>query len=92
MNIGPTKGCGRETFAALKSVPSLQAMYQVHRNIRTGPQGNAPDEQIANRDEKCAAGYIKLSVAPDGDSAPLERRTRARRRASSSRSWTAICS
>ena len=68
MNIGPTKGCGPETFAALKSVPSLQAMYQVHRNLRTGPQGNAPDEQIANRDEKCAAGYIKLSVAPDGDS------------------------
>ena len=31
---GTKKGCGSETFATLKSIPSIQAMYQIHRNLR----------------------------------------------------------
>jgi beta-lactamase superfamily II metal-dependent hydrolase len=68
MNNGHTKGCAPEVFANLKETPSIQAVYQVHKNERPdGRVNNAPDEYIANHDfENCQAHYIKLSVAPDG--------------------------
>ncbi len=67
MNNGPKKGTAASTIAALKSSPGLQAMYQVHKNIRPdGTENNTADEFIANTDEKCAANCIKLTVAPDG--------------------------
>ena len=66
MNNGTTKGCLPEVFANLKDTPSLEAVYQVHKNLRAdGATNNVPDEYIANREEKCQANYIKLSVAPD---------------------------
>ena len=66
MNNGTTKGCLPEVFANLKDTPSLEAVYQVHKNLRPdGATNNVPDEYIANREEKCQANYIKLSVAPD---------------------------
>jgi hypothetical protein len=53
----------------LKSSPGIQAMYQLHRNVRAdGDVNNTAPEFIANAEEKCAANYIKLSVAPDGRS------------------------
>ncbi len=66
MNNGTTKGCERETFATLKGTPSIQAMYQVHKNLRADKANNTADEFIANLVEKCDANYIKLSVAPSG--------------------------
>ncbi len=66
MNNGPTKGCEKETFATLKDTSSIQAMYQVHKNLRADRANNTADEFIANLEEKCAANYIKLSVAPSG--------------------------
>jgi beta-lactamase superfamily II metal-dependent hydrolase len=67
MNNGPKKGCEPETFAALKATPSLQAMYQVHRNVRK-EEHNTDDDFVANREEKCGADWIKLSVDPSGRS------------------------
>ena len=72
MNNGVTKGCEPETFAALKRRPSIQAIYQVHRNRRPdGAQQHAAESYIANDAEECQANYIKLSVAPDGKSYTL---------------------
>ncbi len=69
MNNGTTKGCAPEVFANLKEQKSLEALYQVHKNLRPdGSVNNVPDEYIANKDEKCKANYIKLSVDPDGKS------------------------
>ena len=70
MNNGVTKGCAPEVFATLTSTPSIQAMYQVHKNMRPdGQVNNAPDEFIANRKaDACEANFIKLSVAPSGKS------------------------
>ena len=67
MNNGTTKGCLPEVFANLKETKSLEALYQVHKNLRPdGATSNAPDEYIANKEEQCKGHYIKLSVAPDG--------------------------
>jgi hypothetical protein len=66
MNNGPKKGTAAATLATLKSSPGLQAMYQVHKNIRPDIENNTADELIANLEENCAANYIKLTVAPDG--------------------------
>lgn len=69
MNNGTTKGCGPETFATLKATPSLQAMYQVHRNLRPdGAENNTVNAHIANLEQNCAANFVKMSVAPDGRS------------------------
>jgi competence protein ComEC len=66
MNNGPKKGTSATAVNALKTSPGIQAMYQVHKNVRPDVENNTADEFIANADEKCAANYIKLSVAPDG--------------------------
>jgi competence protein ComEC len=65
---GPIKGCGPETFATLKSAPSIQAMYQLHKNLRNDSENNTADAYIANLERNCQGNFVKLSVAPDGKS------------------------
>jgi hypothetical protein len=65
MNNGVTKGTGRETIATLKATPSIQAMYQLHKNLRADRENNTADDLIANVERDCAGDYIKLSVRPD---------------------------
>jgi competence protein ComEC len=66
MSNGTQKGCGAETFKTLKETPSVQAMYQIHRNLRADSENNTSNDYIANLETKCQAHYIKLSVAPSG--------------------------
>jgi competence protein ComEC len=66
VNNGPKKGGEPKSFAALKATPSIQTIYQVHRNVRVGPEGNTAPELIANMEEACQGNHVKLSVEPDG--------------------------
>ncbi|HAV62385.1 MAG TPA: hypothetical protein DCY13_08490 [Verrucomicrobiales bacterium] len=66
MSNGTTKGCGAETFATLKGTDSVEAMYQIHRNLRADSENNTAAEYIANHEKECAANHIQMSVAPDG--------------------------
>lgn len=68
MSNGTTKGCGAETFATLKATPSIQAMYQIHQNLREDRQNNTSPDHIANHDKLCEAIPIRLSVAADAAS------------------------
>ncbi len=68
MNNGVTKGTGKETVATLKSTPSIQVMYQLHKNLRADKENNTSDDLIANLERDCQGDYIKLSVRPDGKS------------------------
>lgn len=64
MNNGPRKGTAKSTVDTLKSSPGIQAMYQVHKNVRADDINNTADEFIANLPEKCAGHHIQLSVEP----------------------------
>jgi len=67
MNNGVTKGCQPQTFETITGLPSLEAMYQVHKNERPdGNKFNVPDEYIANRAAECQANIIHMSVDPEG--------------------------
>ncbi len=66
MSNGTTKGCGAETFATLKSTGSIQAIYQIHKNLRDDSENNTQSDCIANLDKECQANYIRVSVAEDG--------------------------
>ncbi|MBS1812704.1 MAG: MBL fold metallo-hydrolase [Acidobacteria bacterium] len=52
MNNGPRKGGSANTVKWLRELPSLQALYQVHRNITTTDDQNTAPEYIANLDDK----------------------------------------
>lgn len=68
MNNGHTKGCAPDVFADLKETSSIQAIYQVHKNLRPdGVMNNAPDEFIANHEdaEHCQGHPIMLTVSAD---------------------------
>ncbi|MBM3334212.1 MBL fold metallo-hydrolase [Candidatus Sumerlaeota bacterium] len=62
---GPRKGIQPKTFAALKQLPSLKAIYQVHYNAQYGSEGNTGREFIANADDPQKGEMIRLSVNPD---------------------------
>ena len=63
MNNGPRKGGHPDTVAWLKQVPSLKALYQLHRNVTSTAEQNTLAEFIANPDEQPDAGnMIWLSV------------------------------
>jgi len=68
MDNGPRKGGSTETLATLRATPSIQTMYQLHRDLRGGKEFNTDDPDIANLEEKCAGNYIKCSVDSSGKS------------------------
>jgi competence protein ComEC len=68
MNNGPKKGGEKATFAALKATPSIKDIYQMHRNVRVGPEQNTAPDLVANADENCKGDHIKMSVDPTGKS------------------------
>ncbi len=68
MNNGARKGGAKATLATLRSVSSIQTMYQIHRDPRGGAEFNTDDQYIANLEEKCEGHYIKCSVDSSGKS------------------------
>ncbi len=69
MNNGPKKGTSKSALEALKSTPSIQAMYQVHENIRPDAENTADKSMIANHGalaEGCTAQHIHCTVSADG--------------------------
>jgi beta-lactamase superfamily II metal-dependent hydrolase len=68
MSNGPRKGADAETLATLRSVPSIQTMWQIHGNLRGTTNVNTDTNYIANLTANCQGNYIKCSVDPSGKS------------------------
>lgn len=68
IDSGPRKGAEPVTFATLKSIPRIEAIYQLHRNLRTTDNDNTFAGYIANEEEACQGNFIKLSVDPNSKS------------------------
>lgn len=60
---GPRKGGHPDTIKWLRETPSFKALYQLHRNVQTTAEQNAPADFIANLDEQPdTADMIIVSV------------------------------
>src|SRR5262245_10291910 len=60
---GPRKGGHPDTVKWLRETPSLKALYQLHSNVQTTAEQNAPAEFLANLDEQPdAANMVTVSV------------------------------
>ena len=66
-NNGPRKGGEPDSIAAMRSSPSVQAIFRVHRNVREGALNTTP-ARIANMEEECSGEYVHMTVAPKGES------------------------
>jgi competence protein ComEC len=66
INDGPRKGGEAGTYARLRGNREIEAIYQLHRNVRTADNDNAPSGFIANDEEACQGNFIKLSVDRTG--------------------------
>ena len=66
-NNGAHKGIYPKVMKTLRSLPSLEDIYQGHRNLDYGDKGNTAPELIANlgTEEECQGHPIKVVVAPD---------------------------
>lgn len=67
---GPIKGGAAQTIETLRKVKSLEALYQLHKNLALAPEAQTAAEYIANVEPtaQCRGTFIKASVAPDGNS------------------------
>ena len=68
MNNGPKKGTSKSAMDALKSTPTIQAMYQVHENIREDGENTADKSMIANHAgavDSCEAHHVHCAVSAD---------------------------
>lgn len=65
MDNGPRKGGDAKAVALLKSVSSIKALYQLHKNAATRAAENTDPALIANHDP-AGGQFIRASATPDG--------------------------
>jgi hypothetical protein len=70
MNNGDRKGCDPAVLESLRDLSGLQALFQLHLNLKVPPDRQAPAARIANREAEkaCTGDNIVLRVAPDSRS------------------------
>jgi len=66
MNNGPKKGGSADVVKNLKALPSLEALYQGHRNVATTPADNTAPELIANLEADPDQGHSIIASVDAG--------------------------
>jgi hypothetical protein len=68
INNGPQKGAEPKTMKTLFSTPSIETVWQVHRNLQAGAQINTNSEFIANQEAEGdgKAEFIQASAESNG--------------------------
>lgn len=75
MNNGPKKGTSKSAMDALRGSPGIQAMYQVHENMRDDHENTPDKSMIANHGalgDACAGHHIHCTVSADATSYTVE--------------------
>jgi competence protein ComEC len=72
VNNGARKGGMKTVYKVLRDTPSVQDVFQVHRNVQTSAADNAPPELVANDAEACTGEWIRLRVASSAKSYDVE--------------------
>ena len=69
-NNGPRKGGSPESYAVVRDTPGIEDIWQVHRAMDAGANGNTDPRLIANLTEEddCGGHWIKATVQEDGRS------------------------
>jgi competence protein ComEC len=80
LNNGPRKGGKAEAYQRLRAVSSIRELFQLHRNVETGPADNAPAALVANDDEACKGQPVRLTVDPTAKSYTVEVPSKGTRR------------
>jgi hypothetical protein len=65
MNNGARKGGEPAVLEIIKTSPGLQDLWQLHYSL-AGKEKNAPEEFIANPQERCEAKAIQVVAQRDG--------------------------
>ena len=80
MNNGAKKGGSAATVKALKALASLRALYQLHRNVATGPDDNTTPDLTANIEETPDEGHmVSVHVDAGGTYSVVNHRTAQKR-------------
>jgi len=68
INNGPQKGAEPKTMKTLFSTPSVETVWQIHKNLQPGEQLNTRPEFIANQQDEGGgkAEFIQATAEPDG--------------------------
>jgi competence protein ComEC len=64
---GPRKGASPQVVRLLKETRSIEALYQLHWKLDSGPDENTSPERVANMDENCHAEYFSVRLSPQGE-------------------------
>jgi competence protein ComEC len=72
VNNGAKKGGKAVVYRRLREVKGLQDVFQVHRNVETAAEENAPAAFVANDAEACAGEGIRLRVDAKAKSYTVE--------------------
>ena len=66
VNNGAKKGGMATAYRWFRETPGVKDVFQIHRNVQTKPEDNAPPELVANDGEACEGHGILLTAAPGG--------------------------
>jgi beta-lactamase superfamily II metal-dependent hydrolase len=61
---GPRKGIEPNAFRALREIPGLKALFQIHYNTQYGDQGNTELSYIANGQDPKKGNFVRVFVLP----------------------------
>jgi beta-lactamase superfamily II metal-dependent hydrolase len=79
LDNGARKGGGAATLKAFRASPGFEDLWQLHKNIMGGSDGNPPDDFSANFEDTDntmhAAHYLKVAAKDDGSFTMFNSRT-----------------
>lgn len=75
INNGPRKGAAPSAWQVVHDAPGLEDLWQLHYAMEGGKDHNAPEDHIANLEDRCAGKFLKATAKADGSFVVVNSRT-----------------